>query len=336
MAHTDYNELLARYFSGEATAEERRQIEMWRQAAAENQRAFAEFESLWQRAAEKAPPTPNVDQAWQELSAQLGLPAEKLPANLAALPKAQAPARAFYWGDRYVWAAAAAILLAFAAILYQYLSYANALQTAGAAYGRRESIELPDGSLAELNSGSNIQFYKNFSDTLRAVMLSGEAYFEVKAEARPFVVHTGHAQVKVLGTKFGVWARNEKTRVTVREGRVSLAALNAPQAAVVLTANQMSVCGRDSAPEPPRAANAGDMLAWREGKIVFDQTPLREVIGELERVYDVSIALSDPALGRMTITGAFHNKPLEAVLASICLTLDVQYARRGGKYFITP
>ena len=80
--------------------------------------------------------------------------------------------------------------------------------------------------------------------------------------------------------------------------------------------------------------DVGNMLGWLDGKIVFEQTNLAEVIAELQRVYDVSIELSNPALGQMTITGAFQNKPIESVLASICLTLNLQNRKEGGKYLI--
>jgi ferric-dicitrate binding protein FerR (iron transport regulator) len=330
------NELLVRYFSGEATADERARVEAWRQAAAENQRLFAEFEKIWRGAAEKLPKAPNVDQSWMELSAKLGLSAEQSPAKFLALKKPPQPAtRKVFWSDRYVWAAAAALLLAVSTILYQFVYKAGALQKVATANAQQESIELPDGSLVQLNSGSEIQFAKNFSGEARYVNLSGEAYFEVRHHDRPFYVNTGNAQIKVLGTKFGIWARNAETRVTVREGRVSLRAVAAPpETAVELAANQMSICQNRNAPAQPRAVDADHLLGWREGKIVFDQTPLAEVVAELQRAYNVEIKLSNPALGQNTITGSFQNKPIESVLASICLTLNLQYGKTGEEFFI--
>lgn len=337
MNNIDQYELLARYLSGEATADERAVVEAWRQAAAENQRIFSEFEKIWQGAAEQLPQLPNVDQAWMELSIKLGLTNAKAPAKILAMTQPAPPvARKIFWSDRYVWAAAAILILGFAALLYQVLYNANELQKISAAHGRQENIQLPDGSLVQLNSGSEIQFYENFSDSARYVTLLGEAYFEVTRDRRPFVVNTGNAQIRVLGTKFDIWARDEETRVTVREGRVSLRALELlPETAVELTANQMSVCQNAYPPEPPRPVDADHLLGWLEGNIVFNQTPLTEVIAELQRVYNVSIELSNPALGQNTITGSFHNKPIESVLASICLTLNLQHTQQGRKHTIS-
>jgi ferric-dicitrate binding protein FerR (iron transport regulator) len=340
MKNVDQHELLSRYFSGEATTAERAKIEAWRQASAENQRVFSGLAQIWQNAApEKLPPIPHVDQAWSELSAQLGLPPEAQPARILEMkktPQTTAPVRKVFWSDRYVWAAAAVLLLAFATILYQYSQKATGLKTVATAYAQQESVELPDGSLVKLNSGSRIQFPKNFPDSARYVVLTGEAYFEVTHDHRPFYVNTGNAQIRVLGTQFGIWARDEQTRVTVREGRVSLRALELPPAAAVeLTANQTSICRQQNPPEPPRTIDAGHLLGWLEGKIVFDQTALTEVVAELQRVYKVTIELSDPALGQHTITGSFHRKPIESVLASICLTLDLQYSKQDDKFVIS-
>ncbi len=340
MKNVDQHELLSRYFSGEATMDERARVEAWRQASAENQRVFADLAKIWQNAApEKVPQIPNVDQVWSELSAQLGLPPETQPARILAMkkaPRTTTPARKVFWSDRYIWAAAAVLFLAFATILYQYSQKATELKKVATAYAQQESVELPDGSIVKLNSGSEIQFSRNFPDSARLVILTGEAYFEVTHDDRPFYVNTGNAQIRVLGTKFGIWARDERTRVTVREGRISLRALVLPPAAAVeLTANQMSICWQQNPPEPPQTIDAGQLLGWMEGRIVFDQASLTEIVAELQRVYNVKIELADPALGQHTITGSFFRKPLESVLASISLTLDLQYAKQDDKFVIS-
>lgn len=332
----DPSALLPRYFAGEATAGERAQIEAWQNATTENHRVFVELQKLWQNAAEKSPRLPDIDQAWTELSTRLSLPSQPAPAKILDLKKpAPSVARKSFWSDSYRWAAAAVLLLGLATLIYQFRYNTNALQTVIAQNGQRESIELPDGSRVQLNSGSEIQFYKNFADSARAVRLSGEAYFEVYHDNRPFYVNTGNAQVRVLGTKFGVRARDEQTQVTVREGRVSLRGLRAaPATAIQLTANQTSVCQQQNPPTPPKTIDADQALSWLEGKITFDQTPLTEVIAELERVYNVTIELANPALGQNTITGSFHNKPVTSVLASICLTTNLQYRNEETKFVI--
>lgn len=335
MKNFDPYELLPRYFAGDATAAEDAQIHEWRNAAVENQRTFAELQKLWQNTVERSPRLPNVDHAWTELSARLDF-ASPDTAKVLELKKSTPPARKFFWSDSYRWAVAAILLLGFAALIYQFWDNANPWQKVVAQNGQRESVDLPDGSRVQLNSGSEIQFTNNFSDSARLVLLDGEAYFEVVHDHRPFYVTTPNARIRVLGTKFGVRARDEQTRVTVREGRVSLHGLQAALAtAVQLTANQTSICHRQNPPAVPTAINAEQVLSWLEGKIVFDQTPLTEVVAELQRVYNVTIELSNPTLGVQTITGSFHHKPVASVLASICLTLNLQYNGDGNKFVIS-
>jgi ferric-dicitrate binding protein FerR (iron transport regulator) len=338
MNNTGPYELLTRYFSGEATTEERAKIEAWRQASPENQRVFAELSKIWQEAIpESLTQIPDIDQSWSELAAKLGLPKEQQQARILEMKKRPQPnARSIIWSSRSAWAAAAVILLALGMILYQALQNSGGLRKITTAYAERVNVQLPDGSRVILNSGSEIQFPKQYPDSVRYVNVLGEAYFEVTPDRRPFLVKTENAQIRVLGTKFGVWARNAETRVTVREGRLVLNAIAASEkTAVELTANHMSVCRRQNPPDPPRAVDAAYALGWLEGKIVFDQTPLTEVVAELQRIYKVAIELSDPTLGQQTITGSFHNKPIESVLASVCLALNLRYAKQAGKYIIS-
>ncbi|HEX9654267.1 MAG TPA: FecR domain-containing protein [bacterium] len=336
MKPIDYNELLSRYFSGEAGVEERARVEAWRRASAENQRLFAEYEKVWKSATEKLPKIPNIDQTWNELTAKLGLPAEPSPARILEMKKPPQPlARNFSWRDRYVWAAAAVILLALSITVYRTLQNSNGLKTIATANARQKNIELPDGSVVKLNSDSEIRFQKTFSDSTRSLTLAGEAYFEVARDGRPFVVKTGNAQIRVLGTKFNIRARNAETRVTVREGRVTLSGSASPPATiVVIIANQMSVCRQQNDPDPPTAVAADYVLGWLEGRIVFDQTPITEVVAELQRIYDVTIVLSNDAVSKHSITGSFQNKPVESVLTAICLALDLRYTKQAGKYVI--
>jgi transmembrane sensor len=325
----DYKELLPRYFSGEASKDERARVESWRQASTENKRLFAEYEKLWKSATERSPEIPDIDQTWDELAVSLGLSGEAK--SLEIKPPL---AKKFSWSDSYIWAAAAVILLAFTAIFY-WVTTNSGLKTITTAYSERRDIELSDGSVVKLNSDSQIQFQRGFSDSARIVTLAGEAYFEVASDGRPFIVQTGNARVRVLGTKFGVWARAEETRVTVREGRVALrAAIATGEAGIVLAANQRSSVRGQAVPEFPTEVPADYLLGWLEGRIVFDRTPLSEVVAELERVYGTTIELSDPDLGRGTITGSFENKQVEPVLTAICRTLNLNFTTEADKLVI--
>ncbi len=340
MSNLDYENLLARYFSGEASAEERSALEVWRNASAENQRLFAAYESLWRESAIAAEPrVPPVDQAWLELESKLGLTKTQSRAHILSMKKAEPRVSAAQVLTWRTWSArlavAAVLVLAFGTLLYKTWNDAPTWQTVTVANAEQRQVELPDGSRVTLNSGSLLEYPQAFAGAAREVKLVGEGFFEVAHDTlHPFLVNTVNAQIKVLGTKFSIWARQEETRVIVREGRVALRDEKAPNLAVELTANQMSVRRKQEAPEPPRAIDAGHALGWLEGRLVFDQASLAEVVEELQRVYNVKIELAHPRLAQNTITGSFNRKPVESVLASICLTLNLQHRQEAGKHII--
>ena len=83
-----------------------------------------------------------------------------------------------------------------------------------------EIVELPDGSIAYLNSNSSIEYDKNFNQ--RIVIQDGEVFFDVKKGGSPFIVKTGLGEIRVLGTKFNVRSDNKELEVEVQEGTVEL------------------------------------------------------------------------------------------------------------------
>ncbi len=150
-------------------------------------------------------------------------------------------------------------------------------------------------------------------------------------------MNTETARIRVLGTSFNIWARNEQTRVAVQDGRVSLGTPSLPpDSGVVLTANQMSICRKNSVPETPIAVNVQKLIGWMHNRIVFERMPLTEILAELERFYDVDIELKSRALEDSSLTGTFYDKPLETVLTSICMTLNLDCKFSKGKYIISP
>ena len=81
-------------------------------------------------------------------------------------------------------------------------------------YGETASIQLSDGSMVELNSGSTIKYARSFGDE-RRVSLQGEAFFDVEKETRPFIVETFNGSVRVLGTTFNVKAWDDESKTVV-------------------------------------------------------------------------------------------------------------------------
>lgn len=165
---------------------------------------------------------------------------------------------------------------------------ANGEQILKVARGTVYTVTLPDGTTAELQPDTRLFYPKKFCGKTRTVRLEGEAYFEVKKDReKPFVVATEEAEVQVLGTHFNVKAyRGEPYRISLLEGSVKVRNLQCPDSVLMYPGD--NVC-----------LDIDSMLAFisgdsrfemrRKGMFFYDNAPLREILNDICRHYDVKI-----------------------------------------------
>ena len=204
--------------------------------------------------------------------------------------------------------------------------------------GERETKELTlaDGTRVWLNERSTLRYDQALDDSVRAVYLSGEAFFDVaRNERQPFRIASGDAVVRVLGTSFNVRAVPADTAVvvTVVSGVVSLADRDNGQARVVLEQGEQGVYRAADRSVTQVAAVAPNALAWRTRALDFQNRPLSEVGALLEQAYRQAVAV-DSAVADLTLTAEFDDQPLEEVLEVIALTLDVRYRVQSDTIFL--
>lgn len=208
--------------------------------------------------------------------------------------------------------------------------------------GGFERAVLEDGSVVELNGNSELRVDLRAAER-RVTLVRGEAHFTVAPDpARPFVVAAGAVSVRAVGTAFNVRLAAESIEVLVTEGRVALASPAAgPEAAApatVLAAHDRLVvpaaasAGRIRptpvvervAPEVVRAA-----LAWQERRLVFAETPLREVVAQFNRRNRLQLIVADPALAARPIGGTFAADNAEGFVRLLESGGAVTVERRG-------
>jgi transmembrane sensor len=173
--------------------------------------------------------------------------------------------------------------------------------------GELRSIALPDGSLVTLNTQSEIEVsYTEQARTLRLVR--GEAFFRVaRGHARPFSVEVDDAVVQALGTAFNVYRRADGHVVTVTEGRVAVRMAESSVPAKVLNAGeQTAVRPRSDVAELDQATLAR-VMGWTQRQLIFDNTPVREVVEELNRYHRHRLVINDAELGARAVTGTFES-----------------------------
>lgn len=205
---------------------------------------------------------------------------------------------------------------------------------------RVESVTLPDGSLVSLNSNTHLIYPKQFGNNTREVTIEGEAFFEVKPNPKkPFIIHAGTAQVKVLGTSFNVRAYPgaREMEVIVRSGKVQV--LNSKAAAkqndeLILTPGDKGTLVHQSLALVKSTNENPNYIAWKTHDLVFRATSLDEVIDNLENVYKVNIQLQDPKLGKQLLTAHFNDYSLDFILKVIETTFGLQTWQEDGKYIL--
>lgn len=201
--------------------------------------------------------------------------------------------------------------------------------------GERDTILLADGSRIFLNVASQITFSKSFNKRKREVNLIGEAFFEVaKNPKRPFIVHCSDVNTTVLGTSFNIKAFDEEpTVVTVATGKVQVAIPKYPnQKPLILTPNQQAIYDAKTRQlTRRRGVIAANFIAWKEGFLQFDNTPMQEAIVTLEKWYDVNITLKNPALAKCKISGKFPGDNLKNVLEIIQFITSIHYQFENNK-----
>ncbi|MBI4418005.1 MAG: FecR domain-containing protein [Ignavibacteriales bacterium] len=246
----------------------------------------------------------------------------------------------------------AAIVVALIGIPYIIFNYENifspaptqhvlAMREVATERGQRVRLKFADGTKVTLNAASSVRFPEKFGNGSREIRLQGEAYFDVsRMENSPFVVHAGDAKVQVLGTGFNVkaWPDEDRVEVVLARGKVAVRSDKKPDSGeVVLAPGQRSVVHEGEIPTAPQAVDLEKHLAWIEGGLVFDKTPVVQVVKELERRYDIDIMLSDSALFSDYLSATFtRNQSLNDVFKALSIAMNVDVKQDGRTVSLVP
>lgn len=150
-------------------------------------------------------------------------------------------------------------------------------------------LVLADGSAVYLNAESELTYPVSFSGGERRVFLKGEAYFEVQKDVdRPFVVEVDSLKIRVLGTEFGIraYADERCIRTTLKKGKVSV---ENSGYGVVLEPDMQAAFNKKTTRLDVRKVNVDLYLAWKDGRLVFDNCSLEDILKDLGKWYDFDV-----------------------------------------------
>jgi transmembrane sensor len=279
-----------------ASSAERVECAQWRAADLRHEAAFLRAESLWMKLGN-----------WRELG---GLE----------------PLESGY--DKTYWVATAAAAALVAVLAFWYLQQRTSLPQSQLSTQIAEirDVTLADGSVVTLGAHSKIKLA--FSESERRVKLTGgDAFFSVKADPdKPFLVEAGETLVRVIGTKFDVRRSKDQVRVSVLEGVVQVLDASKEGEAQALTAGQEVVAARGRI-EPVHVVDAAKPGAWRNGRLIYVDASLAEVVADANRYFDKRIELESPQLAGLRLTTAFRADQIDEMLDTLARTLPVSADR---------
>ncbi|WP_210520399.1 FecR family protein [Hymenobacter terricola] len=206
-------------------------------------------------------------------------------------------------------------------------------------YGQTQLLQLPDGSQVTLNGHSKLRYPAKWAKNRpREVWLDGEGYFAVQhmPNNQRFVVHTRAGfSVEVLGTKFTVNRRRDQARVVLLSGKVRID-FDDPQRTDVIMKPGELVETHDAQPAAVvhKAVRPAAYTAWKDDRLVLDETPIAELATRLEDTYGIEVAAS-PELSARKVTGTIPVRDLDVLLLALEEAFHLKATREGNRITLT-
>lgn len=328
---------IARYISGECTKAEKVAFEREMKNDPELMDEVEELKNVW--GAKKINDQEwDVDTAWKRFNTEVRRK-ESHSGKAAILRKDQIHQKntRLKWMMRMV----AVIVLAGFTTLFVMMSIGDpsagesiTMNEVATESGQRIQIHLQDGTKIHLNAESKISYPKIFDEDSRYVHLSGEAYFEVESDERPFHVFTDDITVEILGTQFNVKSYEEEIpEVVVTSGKVGVRLTDAADDYLKVLAKgdmaSMNVDGEKSL-ILSHDVDIEKHVGWLDYRLSFENKSMASVGRQLERWYGVSITFDDPLIERMTVNASFEDASIHEVLRVLTLALDLNHEISGS------
>jgi transmembrane sensor len=363
MFNDRFSQLIARKLSGEASEEDLRELELILIADPQAGKFLQLFTDFW-----TLEPSSQEDNIQEDVHFQQILSiAEKqatpmVVANAEPVSEEETTAMPPRWRIG-PWLAAAAVVGVIILSFFWWTTMDRpkatmALNEVTAATGARSFLLLPDGTRVWLNSESRIEYKSDFNDTIREVLLEGEAFFDVvKDKSRPFIVHTSDIDIRVLGTAFNVksYPREDHIEATLIHGLIEVTNKMEPTSPkVILRPHEKLVFTKLAPPQSNDVVKSSSQVSehrpfsitalrknisdsalvetsWVYNKLIFDGESFREMAGKMERWYDVKIIFRSDNVAASTFHVAFTDETIEEALKALQLIQPFTYKKNGNE-----
>jgi transmembrane sensor len=319
----EINALIAACLAGSAAAEDFERLNRWVSDTRDNQLYYQRMKNIWELWHNDINPRDvDIEKAYLKVQERLGFLRKSSVVFTFLLRAAAILFLPMLAGSYYLGALSKEKQARAVKPVYNEVS---------AAFGTRSLLTLDDGSRVWLNSGSRLKYPKDFSGHCREVFLSGEGYFEVESDAsRPFIVHTKRLNVRATGTKFNVNVSSieKAAQITLVEGKVSVSKNVAGGKTVELSKmmpSQHLAFDTLSGSFKLLSEDTYRFIAWKDGKLIFRNEPLEDVIKRIGYYYNVDIELKDEKLKEYRYRATFEEESLDEILHLLKISSPVDY-----------
>jgi len=328
-------DLLTAFLSNETSPEESILVKEWIASSEANKSRFEAFQKIWNASETAFPGPPDVDteKAWQKLAGKI----EKYESEKPQIRNSKEIRRMFL---KYALRAAAVFI---PVLIAGYLIISHYSEPKTLSFVATQEIlekTLSDGSIIKLNQNSTLQYPESFEDASREVSLSGEAFFSVSPNPeKPFIIHSGVVDVKVVGTSFNVNARPERDmiEVFVKEGKVVVYAVNPESVktdSVFLEAGNKGIFDKKTSFLRKDEQANGSELFWINQTLIFNKTRLETVFAVIADKYNVVITMKNNEIGNLRLTTSFEGQPIESIMNVIAESFKLKISQTGSTFTI--
>ncbi|HTM90996.1 MAG TPA: FecR domain-containing protein [Flavisolibacter sp.] len=315
------DDLLVKYLLGEATAEERLQVEAWMASDVAHKKQYEDFKTIWEESKQLAlVSTVDENAAWQRFKERVQQPKEK-----AVVRKMRSAA--------WLRIAALFIVIAGAGYFSYKLLSEKPIENIVVASNKVPLVDtLPDGSVVTLNKNSQLDYPSKFKGETRTISLKGEAFFNVKPnKEKPFIIHVNDVTVRVVGTSFNIKSVNGVIEVIVETGVVQVIRNN--KMVELRPHEKARVTQQDSVLTKEKEQDEL-YTYYRSKEFVCDGTPLWKLVQALNEAYDAHIEIENSKLRSLPLTVTFNNESLDQILDVIGKTFDITVIKEKDRIIL--
>lgn len=311
----DFIKEIIRYLTGEDDEPDKKKLNSWLREDPKNQIVFDELQNIWfaLNATEERKMF-EIDKAWKRYSSWIDEQNNSTPANRSL----------HYLKIASQYAAVILISILITVAYYQFGGSKEELQTftTNIPVGQKGSVTLSDGTIVQLNGGSELvcQMFQGRKE--RRVALNGEGYFQVAHnDDQPFIVDVNNISVKVYGTEFNIhgYKEDDYTKTALIKGSVGVKLSNGTE--YMLQPNELINVSRNGDINLLKNQSIEQQLNWLSDKYKFKDESLKIIIKQVERMYGVKITINEPHIVQEVYTGQFsRNESIESVLQRLIMS----------------